>query len=126
MREVTPGSAIDEFHFEMWLGFLRFMLERDEVRAEFETETGTAFPKSGGSPLDRMIDEACGFDRATAQNDYMRAFARWVTPNYFGGPEDLSPAIEAKLAQGIETRSAIDAKRRGPKGESPVAESDAP
>lgn len=29
-------------------------------------------------------------------------------------------------AQGIETRSAIDAKRRGPKGESPVLEEDAP
>jgi hypothetical protein len=29
------------------------------------------------------------------------------------------------IAQGIDTRSASDAKRRGPKGESPVAESDA-
>jgi hypothetical protein len=27
-------------------------------------------------------------------------------------------------AQGIETRSAIDAKRRGPKGESPVRDSE--
>lgn len=43
MREVTPGSAIDEFHFEMWAGFLRFMLEREEIRAEFEAETGTKF-----------------------------------------------------------------------------------
>lgn len=29
-------------------------------------------------------------------------------------------------AQGIETRSATDAKRRGPKGESPVAKGHAP
>lgn len=33
---------------------------------------------------------------------------------------------ETRAAQGIETRSAIDAKRRGPKGESPVLEEDAP
>jgi hypothetical protein len=35
----------------------------------------------------------------------------------------LKPTLPA---QGIDTRSAIDAQRRGPKGESPVANGDAP
>jgi Lar family restriction alleviation protein len=42
---------------------------------------------------------------------------------------DETDAIECwntRTAQGIETRSAIDPKGRGPQGESPVANGDAP
>jgi hypothetical protein len=42
---------------------------------------------------------------------------------------DETDAIECwntRTAQGIETRSAIDPKGRGPEGESPVANGDAP
>lgn len=98
MREVEAGSAIDLFHFEMWAGFLRFMLERDEVRAEFEVETGEALPHPPKNGLDIAIDKACGFDRQAAQIAYLGKFANWVTPLYFGGPEDISPAIAEKLA----------------------------
>lgn len=99
MREVTPGSVIDGFHFDMWAGFLRVMLEKEEVRAEFEAETGASFPQSPKSGIDAMIDKACGYDRGAAQLAYLADFARWVTPLYFGGPEDICPAIAAKLAK---------------------------
>jgi hypothetical protein len=50
------------------------------------------------------------------------AFDRWLEAEF----RHLSRLLEGRTAQGIDTRSASDAKRRGPKGESPVAESDAP
>jgi hypothetical protein len=101
MREVTPGSVIDEFHFSMWVGFIEFALKRDEIRAEFEAETGRTFPTPASNGLELMIDEACGFDRSAEQMAYVAEFARWVTPLYFGGPEDICPAIAAKLASSI-------------------------
>lgn len=97
-RQVEPGSALDEFHFAMWTGFLRFMLEKDDVRVEFERETGETLPKMALSGLDIAIDKACGFDREAAQIAYMAKFAAWVTPLYWGGPEDICPAMAAKLA----------------------------
>jgi hypothetical protein len=67
MREVTPGSAIDEFRFDMWCGFLQFMLEQKEVRAEFEAETGATLPRSPSNGLEIAIDKACGYDREAGQ-----------------------------------------------------------
>lgn len=99
MSQITPGCAIDEFHFSMWASFLRFMLEREEVRAEFEAETGASLPRSPSNGLEIAIDRACGYDREAGQRAYMAQFAAWVTPLYFGGPEDISPAIAAKLAE---------------------------
>lgn len=99
MREIEPGCAIDEFHFEMWAGFLRFVLEREETRAAFEAETGTrplAIPRSG---IEAMVDEACGIDREAEGQDYIKKFAVWATPLFWGGPEDISPAISKKLAE---------------------------
>lgn len=109
MREVAPGCAIDEFHFEVWAGFLNFMLQREEVRAEFEAETGAKFFAPARSGIEAMIDKACGIDRDALGAAYMHKFAAWVTPLYWGGPEGLSPSIVAKLAS-VDT---------GPKGEDP-------
>jgi hypothetical protein len=98
-REVEAGSMIDEFHFDMWCGFLKFMLDQKEALAAFEAETGATMPRSPSNGLEIAIDKACGYDREAGQLDYIAKFAAWVTPLYWGGPEDICPAIAAKLAK---------------------------
>ena len=98
MREVPEGSALDMFHFEMWVGFLSFSLHNDECRAAFEADTNTAplpleLPKNG---LEKMIDDACGVPEL--RSDYMANFARWVTANYWGDETDISPSIAKQLS----------------------------
>jgi hypothetical protein len=100
MRDIQPGCAIDEFHFGMWAGFVEFALKNGKFRAEFEAETGASFPRPPSNGIEEAIDKACGFDRSAAQLTYVADFARWVTPRYFGGPEDICPSIAAKLAEG--------------------------
>jgi hypothetical protein len=89
MREVAPGSAIDEFHFGMWASFIEFALKHERFRAEFEAETGSKFPRPAGNGLEAAIDQACGYDRTADQMVYVAKFAAW----------DICPAIAAKLAE---------------------------
>lgn len=98
MREITPGCAIDEFHFDMWAGFLRFMLDQPEIMTEFEAETGKRFMHGRTSGIEAMIDSACGFDPVAENAVVMAEFARWATANYWGDAEDICPAIAKKLA----------------------------
>lgn len=93
MRLLTPGCAIDEFHFELWAGLMRFLLGEDSVRQSFEAEAGATF-RAPSNGLEAMIDKATGHGTA-----YVADFCRWATPLYFGGPEDICPAIAAKLAE---------------------------
>ena len=92
-RELTPGCALDDFHYGMWGGCMEFLIANEEVRSLFEKETGTpAFspPRSG---IEAMIDSACGVDGES----YVAVFCRWATPNYWGDDTYLCPAIIAKL-----------------------------
>ncbi len=98
MREVPEGCTLDEFHFEMWTGFLRFMIGEPEVLVEFEAETGKRFLTERRGGIEVMIDKACGFDPAAENALVMAEFGRWATANYWGGPEDICPAIAKKLA----------------------------
>jgi hypothetical protein len=97
MRTVEKGSVLDEFHFSAWASFLRFALERDDFRKEFEQETGMKFIMPSSAPIDRAIDEACGMD--LERQRYLHRFAKWLTPKYFGGEEDLSPSIIQVLSR---------------------------
>ena len=93
-REVEAGSALDEFHFDMWGGAMKFLIGQDEVRARFEAETGQRFimPRSG---FEAMIDKACGI----SPEGYVRDLCRWATPLYWGDETNICPAIAAKLAE---------------------------
>jgi hypothetical protein len=86
-RSAVKGSALDEFSYSSWSSFLRFALARDEFRAEFEAETGTHVPDNIEQPP--SPSQAAGLDLGREQ--YVRAFAKWVTPKYFS--DDLSPSI---------------------------------
>ena len=97
MREVGEGSTLDTFHFEMWVGFLSFALSNDEMRSDFEKDTGTpslpiSLPTNG---IEKMIDDACGVPKMRER--YMEDFAAWATANHWGEECDISPSISRKL-----------------------------
>ena len=107
-REVPAGSVLDEFHFEMWVGMLLFLIDKDEVREAFAKETGKAFITAPRDAFSTMIDEACGFCRDEHNAEVMADFARWATDAYWGDETMICPAIAAKLATPTtqETRDA--------------------
>jgi hypothetical protein len=61
-----------------WASCLSWAIGKDEMRADFEKETGRHWspPRSG---LDRAIDEATGADRA-----YIEAFITWFNEHVWG------------------------------------------
>lgn len=74
-----------EYMLPAWLGCIRYALGNPEIVAAFRHATGNKW-EPGKTPLDRMIDEATGADRA-----WVEAFVRWVNVNVWGpidGPGD--------------------------------------
>ena len=65
-----------------WRDCLVWAASEDGFRARFEADTGMKLPKSSSSPLDKMIDEATGFDKAIAE-----AFIDWFNENVWGDEE---------------------------------------
>jgi hypothetical protein len=68
----------------MWAAFVDWAFRMDDMRKAFESETGEVFPALAATPLDAMIDNACGFDRKTALKVYCERFTNWVTINHWG------------------------------------------
>lgn len=101
MCAVPEGSALDEFHFASWASFLRFALNRDDFRAEFEAETGEKFVQPPTTSFEMAIDEACGVD--VSRQRYVHHFAKWATPKYFGDETELSPSILKVLSRADPT-----------------------
>jgi len=56
-----------------WYDCLMWAADEEDIRHAFEKETGM---RLGKAPLDRMIDEATGFDKAVAA-----AFVAWFNKN---------------------------------------------
>ncbi len=96
-REVESGSALDQFHFELWGGMISFLLGQDEVRQAFEAESGHQFALPPRNALDRMIDEACGRNADAVNQAAIGHFVRWATENYWGDESFICPAIAAVL-----------------------------
>jgi len=80
MKAVPWGCDEGPLMAGAFVGCVRFALGEPELRQQFKDETGqdiTALVT--GSPIDRMIDEATGHDRAV-----FAAFADWVSVNLWG------------------------------------------
>lgn len=78
---VTPEYCHDPLTTGVWVGFLKWAVGHAEIRDEFKAETGHDLDSLvSGSPLDQMMDEACGRPRAM-----FVAFADWVTLRHWNG-----------------------------------------
>lgn len=71
----------------MFVAFVRWALGEDWIRADFEQETGLSLPAPARTPLDAMIDQACG-----VEDQYVMGFAEWAHDTMWAGdPQDDDP-----------------------------------
>lgn len=83
-RHVYPDNPIQA---AAWLGLVEFCLKTDSLLDQFESDTGKkAFWRGSraSSPLDAMIDKACGFDRSAHEKEIIEAFVNWVNKTQWG------------------------------------------
>jgi hypothetical protein len=81
------------FMFPAWIGAIRFALGTAEAMEGFRRDTGNQ-RAPGKTPLDRMIDEACGADIA-----FLESFIKWANVAVWGpldGPEPEDDAACSK------------------------------
>lgn len=82
---MIPKSA-EPLNEVMWREFILFAWGEESAHAAFRGATGRPQRSKTGSPLDAMIDKACG---AEEDDRYMEQFVDWVTTNYWG--EEYAP-----------------------------------
>ena len=69
---------------DAWLGCLHWAIGKDEIRAQFKSDTGKNLESLvGATAFEKMIDKATGYDR-----ELFAAFADWVTINFWGDDAD--------------------------------------
>lgn len=86
----VPGSSPGALMEIAWRDFLVWAFGNPEMRKEFEADTGRSL-KAPTSPLDTMIDKACGVKDAN-----MRAFIEWATVKHWGldeAPEEYRKSL---------------------------------
>jgi hypothetical protein len=64
---------------DAWVSYLLWAAQDTGILMEFTADTGMNLEALHSQGINRMIDEATGFQRAT-----LIAFADWVTTNYWG------------------------------------------
>lgn len=75
LRDLAPT---DPLMHGAWVGGLHHALGNPEILAAFRAETGNRWTP-GRTPIETMIDEATGADRA-----FIMAFARWFNEHAWG------------------------------------------
>ena len=78
--EITLPETTPEFMAGAYFSCLRWAITFEPILKRFEDETGNRVPKSR-SGIERMIDEACGFDQ---YEYFFRAFVPWFNENVWG------------------------------------------
>ena len=78
--EISLPKTTPEFMAVAYFDCLRWAITFEPILKRFEDETGNHIPKSR-SGIERMIDEACGFDQ---YEEFFRSFVPWFNDNVWG------------------------------------------
>lgn len=78
-EEFIEAGAPSNYLFGAWLGLFSTLWNEPDCHKAFCEQTGAMPLALGGSPIERMVDEATGRDR-----EYMLKFAKWVTEFHWG------------------------------------------
>jgi len=62
-----------------WRDFIIWAFTHDQIRSDFERSTGVPPLRKAKSPLDLMVDEACG-----VKDTYFFEFSIWATAYLWG------------------------------------------
>lgn len=71
-------------------GFLSWAAMQPDAWAAFTAETGVPMPRAATGGINRMIDDATGY-----QEQVMRKFIAWVIPAMWGPIDDVPPDMRA-------------------------------
>jgi hypothetical protein len=75
---LQPPSDTPDYAYGMWASAMMAALKNDDIFEAFKRDTGLTC-KPGRSGIERMIDEATGFDRKLAEG-----FCKWFNENVWG------------------------------------------
>ena len=78
MTKIEPPADTPEYMHGAWAGALSAAIKEPEILAQFRADTGNNW-EPARSPLDKMIDEATGVDRA-----FVEEFVAWFNTNVWG------------------------------------------
>lgn len=70
-----------DYMFEAWCDCMSWAIGEKVIRKQFELDTDMHY-KLPNSPLDKMIDEATGYEK-----DYIEKFIIWANENIWGNVE---------------------------------------
>lgn len=73
MPDDTP-----DYMLPAWIGCIRFALLEDNIRADFEKDTGMRYTPPR-NVIEKMIDDSTGYN-----DDYIEEFIRWINVNICG------------------------------------------
>lgn len=82
--QVMLPEGTPEFMAPAYFGCLQWAIGFEDMRKQFETETGTSAPALPRSPIEAMVDKACGIDRQQEAKDYFNKFKAWHDVNVWG------------------------------------------
>lgn len=80
---MSNDSAIME---AAWAAFIEWAWARPDFHAAYAEASGNIRPRPAQTPLDALIDQACGVN----PDAYMRGFVDWATEHHWG--VDYAPA----------------------------------
>ncbi len=82
----------------MWIGFIEFALGNEEMRRQFEQDTGFTLQARDRIPIEAMVDQACGHVTEATETILM-AFMDWATDKHWGvAGRDLMDEDEGQSA----------------------------
>jgi hypothetical protein len=76
---IDPPKNTPEFMWGAWEACLRWAITNPDIRSQFEAETGHSPWPNPATPIETMIDKACGRDF-----EYLKSFADWHNKNIWG------------------------------------------
>lgn len=94
------AEAREAFNEIAWRDFVLYAWSQDGAHAAFRGATGRPQRPRRGSPIDALIDKACG---VVEDDAYMTEFVDWVTANHWG-TESAPKSWRAKGRASIQGR----------------------
>lgn len=87
MTKVIEGHELP-FIEGMFISFVSFSLGQEESIKAFTKDTGIAPPRFPNSPIEKMIDDSCGYNPENEYGAFIAKFADWLTVNWWGEAEN--------------------------------------
>ena len=84
--DLTLPEGTPEYMAPAYYGCLNWAIGEEYCRKQFEEDTQTQALLLPRSPIELMVDRACGIDRSQDALDYFNKFKKWHDEFVWGKP----------------------------------------